>query len=218
MIFNNLNKSVWDQFTDTYGEGGGKGGGGGGVESPDTIATNETVKILHLLSDGQRNLYTGDGRSIFLNGTPFVNADTSNNFGTPIWEFRNGSPSQTIMSTPAFPGASQIFSVGQQVLGGSSSPFVAAAPVIDSVTSALVDYANVTIQLPNGLVQVDGNGNIIGDSVEIAIDVKPHSSSTWVNAIDRFITGKASSEIRQQYEVHNPSPGADGYPCSALNF
>jgi hypothetical protein len=51
-------------------EGAKKGGGGGGSESPDTLTSNETIKILHLLGEGEINLFTGDAKSIFLNSTP----------------------------------------------------------------------------------------------------------------------------------------------------
>jgi predicted phage tail protein len=188
-------------------EGAKKGGGGGGSESPDTLTSNETIKILHLLGEGEINLYTGDAKSIYLNSTPLQNSDDSYNFGVPTWEFRTGTPSQTVMSNPAFPYVSQIFSVNQQVLGGTTSPPVSPAPVTYSITSALVDYAKVTVSFPNGILQADSKGNITGDRVNVEIDVKPRASATWVNAIKRTVRGKNDSNFRMQFEVNNPNPG-----------
>jgi predicted phage tail protein len=188
-------------------EGAKKGGGGGGQESPDTLLTNETVKLLHLIGEGELSLATGDAKSIFLNSTPLQNSDDSYNFGTPVWEWRSGAPSQALLTNPAFPATTQIFTVNQEILGGSASPPVSPAPVIYSVTADVVDYATVTISFPNGFEQVDGDGNIVGDEIQLAFDVKPRASSTWVNQFTRTIKGKASSSARMQFSVNNPDPG-----------
>jgi predicted phage tail protein len=206
------------------GEGGGKGGGSGGSDSADTLQTNEIIKIVHLIGEGEVNLYTGDGQSIFLNNTPLQNSDLTYNFGgydqtndtttiytgggSTYFEWRNGAPSQSPMTNPAFPSASAIFTVNAQVLGGTSSPLIAPAPVPYSVTGANVDYCKVAINFPNGLVNVDGNGNIIGDSVNLAIDVKPRTSGTWTNVITRYVNDKSSNSAAIQFQVTNPNPGS----------
>jgi predicted phage tail protein len=202
----------------------GKGGGGGGSNASDTLVTDEKVLILHSLGEGEINLVTGDGRSIFLNNIPLQNSDGSYNFGAynqvtgdtglytgggaTYWETRNGSPSQTPMTNPAFPSASTIVPVNQEAFGGTSIPLVAPAPVIYSVSSALVDYALVDIEFPSGIQNVDGSGNIVGDSVEIQLAVKPHASSTWVTIIDTTLNYKASQAADIQYKLDNPSPGS----------
>jgi hypothetical protein len=72
-------------LADVSGAGGGKSGGSGGSESPDTIQTNQIIKVLLAVGEGELNLYddgSGElGRSIFLNNTPLVNSDGSYNFG-----------------------------------------------------------------------------------------------------------------------------------------
>lgn len=141
------------QLKDTVGAGGGgKSGGSGGSESSDTCQTNEIIKILHAIGEGELSLfldgvsYTNPGQSIFLNNTPLVNPDGSYNFGaydqttqeddlytgggTTYWEWRNGSPTQPLMANPAFPSTSQIISVNEEVLGGTTTPDVAPAPVV----------------------------------------------------------------------------------------
>jgi predicted phage tail protein len=214
------------QYEDTVGSGGGKSGGGGGSEAADTLVTNEMVKILNLLSEGEVNLYTGDGRSIFLNNIPLQNSDGSFNFGnynetveannstlyygagSTYWEYRNGAASQTPMDTPAFPSASTIFTVNQEMTGGTISPPVSASPVIYSVTSPLVDYVKVAISLPNGIGNVDGNGNIVGDTVNFAIDTKAHSGSSWVEVLNHTINAKSDNAAIVQYQVNNPVSGS----------
>src|SRR6185437_6353197 len=212
------------EVRDIEGAGGGKGGGGGGSESADTLRVNEFIKLLLLIGEGEVNLYTGDGQSIFLNNTPLQNSDGSYNFGaynqttgttglyrgggSTYWEWRNGSPSQSPMTNPAFPSASAIYVVNAEVLGGTSSPYLAPAPVVYSVTASNIDYCKVAISFPNGIVNVDGKGNIIGDSVYLAIDVKPRTSGTWTNVLTRYVNDKSSNPAVLQFQVNNPSPGA----------
>lgn len=208
----------------TEGEGGGKGGGGGGSESADTLQTNEVVKLLHLIGEGEINLYTNDGQSIFLNNTPLQNSDLSYNYGafdqasgttglyrgggSTYYEWRSGAPTQSPMTNPAFPSASAVYVVNQQVLGGTSIPSVAPAPVTYSVTAANIDYAKVAINFPQGLVSADSNGNITGDSVYMSIDVKPRMSGTWTNALTRYINDKSDNPATIQFQVANPNPGS----------
>ena len=215
-------------LTDVGGAGGGKSGGSGGSESPDTIQTNEIIKILLAVGEGEINLYddgSGElGRSIFLNNTPLVNSDGSYNFGawnqtdqanvlytgggSTYWEWRNGAPSQSLMTNPAFPSATAIFSVNQEVLGGTSIPLLAPAPVTYSVSAANVAYCKVAIQFPDGIVNVDGNGNIVGDSVEFTLSVKPRSSGSWTQVDDIVINAKSDNAAVVQYQVNNPNPGS----------
>jgi predicted phage tail protein len=211
------------QIHDIEGAGGKGGGGGGGSDAADTLEVNEFIKMLHLIGEGEVNLYTGDGRSIFFNNVPLENSDGSYNFGgwdqiknaetayygagSTYWEWRNGAPTQTAMTNPAFPSASTIFSVNTQILGGTTTPYVAPAPVIYAVEQATTDYCLVALSFPNGIINVDSKGNIIGDSVEITIDVKEHSSSTWTNVIYRTINDKSSNGAVIQFQVNNPVPG-----------
>src|ERR1019366_1324433 len=208
---------------DTEGAGGKGGAGGVPSQASDTLVTNEMIQILHLIGEGEVNLYTGDGQSIFLNNVPLVNSDGSYNFGSynqttgdiglytgggsTYWEWRNGSPSQTPMTNPAFPSASAVFSVNAQATGGTTVPLVAPSPVVYTVSNADVDYAEVAINFPNGIINIDSNGNTIGDSVNITIDVKPHSSGSWVNVINTTIKAKSVASATIQYKVSTPVSG-----------
>jgi len=186
--------------------GGGKSGGGGGVSnSADTLITDEVVKTLHLLGEGVINLYTGDGRSIFLNNIPMQNADLSPNFGGTSFEFRSGLASQAPLTTTQFNGASAVYTVNAQAFGGTTTPLVAATPVIYDVLSGLTDYCKVGISFPHGLLNTTSNGSIVGDSVNFAIDTKPHASSTWTQIINTTINDKSSAPAVVQYKVNNPS-------------
>jgi len=198
-----------ENYNDIVGAGGGKSGGSGGHEASDTLVTDQIIKVLHLLGEGVCNLATGDGRSIYLNNTPLQNADMSYNFVNCAWDFRSGTATQSPMTNPAFPSGAAIMNVNQEFTGGTTTPLVAPAPVIYNVTSALTDYCKIGIQFPNGLANVDSHGNIVGDTVSIAIDTKPHSGSTWTQVIAHTFNDKSNTAAIVQFQV-NRDPGATG--------
>lgn len=75
---------------------GRKGGGGGGhtpVESPDSIQSIARAKMLFALGEGE---FAGglDGTNIFVDGTPVLSSDGTENFPGFRWEFRPGSQAQ----------------------------------------------------------------------------------------------------------------------------
>ena len=176
----------------------GKGGGSGGAqEAPNTLSSTTVVRILELISEGEiGGLHTGDGRSIFINGTPLQNTDLSYNFDNAAWDIRVGLPSQPYM--PGFPSSSAQVGVGIDVLD--------ATPVTQTVSSYQVDSVKVAITLPDGLVNQDtSNGNLNGSSVTFALDRKPTSSGTWEQYASVTITGKTTTAYAAQYYMPRPA-------------
>lgn len=176
---------------------GGKSGGGGATEAPNTLSSTTVVRILELISEGEiGGLYHGDGRSIFINGTPLQNPDLSYNFDNAAWDVRVGLPSQPYM--PGFPSASAQVGVATNVLYG--------APVTKTVTSSAVDSVKVAVALPDGLVNQNmDNGDLNGTSVTFAIDRKPTSSGTWEQYSQVTITGKTTTSYLAQYYMPRPA-------------
>jgi predicted phage tail protein len=64
------------------------------TEQPDDLQSVAKAKILLALGEGE---FSGGltGQSIFLDGTPLLNADGSSNFSGVTWEFRAGTQAQT---------------------------------------------------------------------------------------------------------------------------
>ncbi|MDU3787587.1 MAG: host specificity protein J, partial [Serratia marcescens] len=63
------------------------------TESPDSLQSTSYAKILLALGEGE---FGGDldGTRIFLDGTPIISADGTENFPGVRWEFRPGTPHQ----------------------------------------------------------------------------------------------------------------------------
>ncbi|MGQ2831496.1 hypothetical protein, partial [Leptospira interrogans] len=64
------------------------------TEQPDDLQSVAKAKILLALGEGE---FSGGltGQSIFLDGTPLLNADGLSNFSGITWEFRAGTQAQT---------------------------------------------------------------------------------------------------------------------------
>lgn len=76
---------------------GRKGGGGSPrtpVEQPDDLQSVAKAKLLIALGEGE---FAGEltRKNIFLDGTPLLNADGSENFPGVVWEYRPGTQAQT---------------------------------------------------------------------------------------------------------------------------
>lgn len=188
---------------DLTGEGGGgKGGGSPRVaqEAANTLRATTVVRVLELLSEGPiGGLATGDGQSIFLNGTQLQNSDSSYNFIRAAYDSRIGNPSQPYMS--GFPSASASVAV--------STAVTIATPAVKTVSSATVDAVKVAVGLPSGLSnQNTTNGDLNGSSVQFAIDRKPSSSGVWEQVLTPTIEGKCVTPYERQYYVTRPSGSA----------
>lgn len=184
------------------GAGGGKSGGSsGGYEAPDTLQTNSLLYLLHALVEGPvTGLATGDGQSIFINNTPLVSPNGVPNFNGASYVFRTGTADQDYI--PGFANTTSVVTVSEEVLNTES--------VLYTVSSANVDAVTVTMELPNGLKQVNPkNGDVTGYSVEVVIDVQPYGANTWTNVYDVVKSGKSDDPFEWQIYVGRPDGAAN---------
>jgi predicted phage tail protein len=169
-------------------KGGGKGSGSGGKESPNTLRSKATARILDLLGEGEIKGLVNGARSIFLDETPLMAADGTYNFQGVAWDIRVGLPDQPIMNGAA--GVEAITNVGAQVKYG--------IPIIRALTDPDYDSCKVTIRIP-ALSIADDNGNIKPTSVSFQIDVRyqggPWSTSTGAVTL----TGKCTSPYDKEF-------------------
>jgi predicted phage tail protein len=182
-------------------EGDGKGGGGGGgYEAPNTLRGDTNVNLLHLLCEGPiQGLATGDGQSIFIDKTSLQNPNGSYNYKGASWTLRLGTPTQEAIN--GFANVTSIVAVSQHVKY--------ATPVTVSVSSNVIDAARVTLSFVQGLRQVDDSGNIMGNSVGIKIQSKPHASNTWSDVYNSTKSGKTNGAF--EWQIYIPRPvGAEG--------
>ena len=181
------------------GSGGGgamraKGAGGGGtsnpVESDDTLQSVQFANVLDLLSEGEIEGLDDGNKSIFLDDTPVENANGNSNFQGYTIGTRNGTQTQTHIAGDF--GATQTeIDVNVEITNETS--------VTRSITNTEVDRVRVTLTIPS-LQVFEDDGDIVGNSVEIKIDVQ-YNGGGYNTKISDTISGKSSNRYQRDYEI-----------------
>ena len=173
------------------GGGGSKGGGGGRTptEADDSLQSVQYAKGLDLLSEGPiQGLDDGD-TSIFLEGTPVQAAGGNDNFEGYTIITKNGTQDQAYIADLG--GNESEVAVGIQVTNSTSVTRQIAT------SENTTDRVRVTLKIP-ALRLVEDDGDIIGNSVQIRIDVQYNGGG--YNAVKTdTISGKSSNTYLRDY-------------------
>lgn len=177
--------------------GGGKGGGGGGVsESPDTLRSSEKAVVLDALCEGPIQGLVNGAQSVYFDGVPLQNADGTWNFNQAVFGYTTGTLGSNADGASALTGdASSVestVSVGTKIYQGT--------PLVRSITTANVDSARVTLNVPS-LTSTDANsGQINGTSVEFSISVQTNGGG-YVERVHDTFNGKTNSNYARSYLI-----------------
>jgi predicted phage tail protein len=173
------------------GGGGGKGGGGGGsspTEADDSLQSKQFANALDLISEGEIEGLDDGNKSIFFDGTPLQAADGSYNFTDYTIVTRTGTQGQSYIPG-VFSNVESETAVGVEVTN--------ATPVIRQITDSDVDRVRVTIQIPS-LQQIEDDGDIVGTSVSISIQVQ-YNGGGYSTVKTDTISGKSSGSYQRDY-------------------
>ena len=173
---------------------GRKGGGGSPrtpVEQPDDLQSVAKAKLLIALGEGE---FAGEltGKNIFLDGTPLLNADGSENFPGVVWEYRPGTQAQTYIQ--GIPAAENEITVGTTVQ--SSTPWAHA------FTNPQLSAIRVRLKWPS-LFRQEDNGDMVGNEVKYAIDLQTDGGS-WKTVVDGRVKGKTTSGYERTHRIDLP--------------
>ncbi|MEM8313707.1 host specificity protein J, partial [Morganella morganii] len=173
---------------------GRKGGGGSPrapVEQPDDLQSVAKAKLLIALGEGE---FAGEltGKAIFLDGTPLLNADGSENFPGVVWEYRSGTQAQTYIQ--GMPAAENEITVGTTVQ--SSTPWAHA------FTNPQLSAVRVRLKWPS-LFRQEDNGDMVGNEVKYAIDLQTDGGS-WKTVVDGRVKGKTTSGYERTHRIDLP--------------
>ncbi|MDL2280040.1 phage tail protein [Desulfovibrio sp. OttesenSCG-928-G11] len=178
-------------------KGGGKGGGKGDArvaqESPNTLQSRATARLLDLLCAGEIKGPVDGSKSLFLDDTPLQNADGTYNFEGVTWDFRTGMPDQDHM-----PGFSEIESevgVNVQVKYGK--------PITRSITDQELDAVRVTLRFPAMYHQDMSNGDILPTSASVAIEIST-DGGPFQRVVTDDLSGKCTSPYERAYRIDLP--------------
>ena len=172
------------------GGGGGKGGGGGSspTEAVDSLQSKQFANALDLISEGEIEGLDDGNKSIFFDGTPLQAADGTYNFTDYTIVTRTGTQGQSYIPG-VFSNVESETSVGVEVTN--------ATPVIRQITDSDVDRVRVTIQIPS-LQQIEDDGDIVGTSVSISIQVQ-YNGGGYSTVKTDTISGKSSGSYQRDY-------------------
>lgn len=154
-----------------------------------TLRSRAYARILDLVSEGEIEGLVDGAKSIYLDGTPLQNADNSFNFQNVTYDTRTGTNTQTYI--PGFGGVESETTVNTEVK--------ASASIVRTISDADVNAVRVTVSLP-ALYFQNSQGDLEGQSVQIAIDVQP-SGGSYTTALTNTISGKTTSKYQRSYRV-----------------
>tara|TARA_R100000152_G_C6781977_1_gene217853 strand:+ start:5139 stop:8384 length:3246 start_codon:yes stop_codon:yes gene_type:complete len=181
-------------MTELRGSGGGGGKNGGNrtpTEADDSLQSIQYAKVLDLLSEGPIQGLDDGNKSIYLDGTPVQDASGTDNFEGYSITTRTGTQDQTYISDLA--GNESEVGVGIQVT--NSTPVTRQIAASENTT----DRVRVTIKVPV-LRHVEDDGDIVGNSVQIRIDVQYNGGG--YNAVKTdTISGKSSNTYLRDYLI-----------------
>ena len=152
-------------------------------------------------SQGSTEYNNGALKDVFLNGTQVLQQSASNtnptdsdfNFTNINFEPRFGTSSQTHIS-----GITDI-----ETETTVSTAVTNSTPVSRSITNSNINAVRVTIAF-QALQKFEDNGDIVGTSVDIRIQIIQNNGTT-TTPIDDRVTGKSPSAYFRDYRINIPS-------------
>ncbi|MCE0923342.1 phage tail protein [Pseudomonas alloputida] len=161
------------------------------VEAPDSVRSVARAKMLFALGEGE---FAGnlDGRRIFLDGTPLIGADGSENFPGVKWEFRPGTQHQEHI--PGLPAVENETSVGVELRSDT--------PWVKDLTNPELSAARVRLSWP-ALQERKDNGDVVGYRIDYAIDLSV-DGGLWKEVFAATLNDKTTTKYERSHRIDLP--------------
>ncbi|POX30783.1 host specificity protein [Serratia marcescens] len=174
------------------GRKGGSSTPGAPYESPDSLQSTSFAKILLALGEGE---FGGniDGTRIFLDGTPIISADGTENFPGVRWEFRPGTPHQEYI--PGMPDVENEIAVSTELT--SDRDWVRA------VTNTQLSAVRLRFSWSQ-LQQQQDNGDVVGYRIEYAIDIAT-DGGVYQEVLRTAVDGKTTTKYERSHRIDLPA-------------
>lgn len=169
------------------------------TESPNTLRSIATARVVDLVSEGPIVGLVDGRRSVYFDDVPLDSVSVGKtNFASVIIEHRYGYPDQSVL--PDFSDVeTDPTSVDVKVVVGT--------PIVRTVTDLDADAARVTIRIP-ALWAIDSRtGNVVASSVAILIQTKA-AATAYATVVQETIQGKTVSPYEKSYRLRLSSLGA----------
>ena len=174
---------------------GAKGGSGGGKNSSRSteIASVAYMKILLALSEGEiAGGFTG--KDIYLDGTPLLDDNGSENFPGVVWDWRPGTISQDYIA--GFPAVENEIGTSYEIKYGT--------PWMRSITNTQLSAVRLRLKFPNGLYRMTDSGSKKGYKVDFLVELST-DGSTYKEVGRDSASGIADSGYERSYRIDLPA-------------
>ncbi len=163
--------------------------------TPDNLVSVSYFKGLYGLAEGEIYGLADGGKSIKLDGTPLVNDNGQANFTNVNWNFRFGTLDQTHIA--GFPAVENETNVGVELRSDRAW--------VKQITNRELSAVRVRLNF-NALREQKDNGDIVGLSIEYAIDVQTDGGS-YQEVLRQTVRGKASQGYKKSHRIDLPNAG-----------
>ncbi|WP_414446865.1 host specificity protein J [Burkholderia sp. 22PA0099] len=167
--------------------------GSSSSESPDSLHSTATARVLDVISEGPIIGLVDGLKSIFLDGTPIANSDGSTNFSNYSVDSRVGTQDQDYLT--GFPAVENEISVG--VALSSDAPWSRQLQNTQ-LTAVRIRFGVPALQQTN-----TSTGDVTGYRVEYAIDVAADGGS-YSQVLAGAFDGKTTSLYERSERVELP--------------
>jgi predicted phage tail protein len=161
-------------------------------ETPDNLQSIAKAKILVALGEGEFE-GTPTAQDIFLDDTPIADSNGNINFPGVKWEYRSGSVDQEYIK--GMPSTENEFGLNFQLK--------ASTPYIRAVSDTTLSAVRVRFRWPSLTVQ-KSNGDIVGSSVEYAIDIST-DGGPYTTVLQESVVGKTTSGYERSRRIDLPT-------------
>lgn len=161
--------------------------------SKDTVSSTSTIKILYGLGEGEIQGLVNSANSIYLEGTPLVDANGKDNFEGVTWDFRAGTNDQEYIQ--GFPDVSNETGIGVEL--------TQAMPYIKAFNDTQLSALRVRLKFGR-LAKTNGdNGDVSGVKVDYAIDLQV-DGSPYNEVLRATVEDKASAGYERTHRIDLP--------------
>lgn len=160
-------------------------------ESPDSLHSVATAKILLALSEGECAGGLTD-KDIYLDGTPVRAQDGTLNFPGVTWEYRPGTQAQEYIQ--GIPSVENEISI--------NTPLKQTQPWTRAISNTQLSALRVRLGLPALQLQKD-NGDVVGSRVEYKIELATDGGA-YQTVVNGAFDGKTTSLYERSHRIDLP--------------
>lgn len=192
-------------------KGHGGDGGGGAIaqhvpyETPDSLRSNATVKILDVLSEGPIQGLVAGLKSIKINGTPIQATNGAYNFKNLDVAMRLGLPNQAYI--PGFAVTEEDVTDGRELKYSDGT-----AGKVKTFADSTMDRVRLTMGFPTLSKSDPANGDLGGTSVSFKVSVSSAATGDiYKEDFTDTVSGKTTTRYQKSYVIdlrgkYGPSP------------